>query len=91
MDIKRILVLLGFYFPIIVAIGLWIAKKDGMRKWFDQRTGFRDSDHWINRIFLSPKNFSTEPKIFSVAKNFFFGGGYFFSGAQNFFWRKNFY
>ena len=45
MDIKGILVLLGFYFPIIVAIGLWIAKKDGMRKQFNQRMGFLDSDH----------------------------------------------
>lgn len=32
MDIKGILVLLGFYFPLIVACGFWIAKKDGIRK-----------------------------------------------------------
>lgn len=32
MDIKGILALLGFYFPLIVACGFWIAKKDGVRK-----------------------------------------------------------
>ena len=32
MGIEGILVCFGFYFPIIVAVILWIAKKDGMRK-----------------------------------------------------------
>lgn len=39
--------------------------------------GFRDSDHWINRIFLSPKNFPVEPKFFRWPKIFSLAGDIF--------------